>query len=313
MDVTDEELEAVFEGCKNWGRWGGEDQLGTLNFITSETRAAAARTVRAGDSRSICRPLLKGPGVGNHPRVDHHMSMFPGAPGSYDYVGISCHGRYLTHLDALAHGSWQGRTYNGFPLNPQPAEVLGYGNSAPGGLSHDGAVHCSITTFRNGIFARGVLLDVAAAVGVDWLEPTYAITAEDLDRAEELSGVVVGRGDALFVRTGLLHPDRNYDYESEYSTRAGLVASAAQWMYAREISVYGGDVIEMAPYRSPSFPTPFHQIALCAIGLALLDWPDVEALKAACVEHERSEFLLTVAPLPVAGSTGSAVNPIATF
>lgn len=313
MDVSDEELEAVFEACKNWGRWGEDDQLGTLNFITPEVRRAAAQTVTAGDSRSICRPLLKGPGVGNHPRVDHHMTLFPGAPGSYDYVGISCHGRYLTHLDALAHGSWRGKTYNGFPLDPQPAEVLGYGNAAPGGLSHDGAVHCSITTFRNGIFTRGVLLDVAAANGVEWLDSSHAITADELERAERHAGVQVGRGDALFVRTGLLVPERNYDYENEYAKRAGLVASAAQWMHDREISVYGGDVIEMAPYRSPSFPTPFHQIALCAIGLALLDWPDVEALNAGCVEHGRSDFLLTVAPLPVTGSTGSAVNPIATF
>src|SRR5215217_7702886 len=223
MDVTDEELETVFEACKNWGRWGDEDQLGTLNFITSETRAAAARTVRAGDSRSICRPLLKGPGVGNHPRVDHHMSMFPGAPGSYDYVGIACHGRYLTHLDALAHGSWQGTTYNGLPLDPRPAQDLGHGTtSAPGGLSHDGAVYGSIAVYRDGIFTRGVLLDVAEGLGVDWLDRDHGVTAEDLDRAEELAGVRVQSGDALFVRTGLLHPSRDYDYETEYSTRAGL-------------------------------------------------------------------------------------------
>jgi len=313
MDVSDEELEAVFESCKNWGRWGDDDQLGTLNFITPDVRRTAAGLVRTGDSRSICRPLLKGPGLGNHPRVDHHMTNFPGAPGSYDYVGIACHGRYLTHLDALAHGGWEGKTYNGFPLDPRPAQVLGHGTSAPGGISHDGVVYGSIATYRDGIFTRGVLLDVADALGVDWLDREHAITGEDLERAEKLAGVHVQTGDALFVRTGLLHPERDYDYESEYSIRAGLVASAVAWMHEREVSVYGGDVIELSPYRSPRFPTPFHQIALCAVGLALLDWPDVEALKAACVEHGRSEFLLTVAPLPVAGGTGSAVNPIVTF
>jgi hypothetical protein len=310
---SDEEFAAMFEACKNWGKWGADDQLGTVNYITADVRLAAAAVVRSGESFSVCRPLAKGPGDGNHPRVDHHMAMFPGAPGTYDYVGIYNHGRYLTHLDALGHGIWEGRTYNGHVLTTTPDEVLGYGASAPGGISHDGLEVCGLEQYRDGIFTRGVLLDVAAANGVTHVGRDHAVTAEELDKAEKHAGVTVRRGDAVFVRAGVMHPDASFDLGRDYAVRPGIVASACRWMHEREIAVYTGDVIDKAPYRSRRFPTPFHQIALCAMGLALLDWSDVETLARRCEQAGRSEFLLTVAPVPVRGSTGGAVNPIITF
>jgi hypothetical protein len=312
-DVTDDELVAAFEYCKNWGRWGADDQLGTVNYITPEVRVAAGRLVRTGESFSLCRPLEKGPAEGNHPRIDHHMCLFPGAPGTYDYVGMFNHGRFLTHLDALGHGVWEGQTYNGFPLSTSATEVLGYGNKAPGGISHDGLVKCGLEHYKDGILTRGVLLDVAAARGVDWLERSDSVTAEDLDLAERHSGVTVQPGDALFLRTGVLHPKNDFDVEADHAARCGLVVSAYRWMHDKQIAVYSGDVIEKAPYRTTRFATPFHQIALVAMGLALLDWTDVETLADHCRSTGRYEFLLSTSAVPIPGTTGGAVNPIATF
>lgn len=315
VDVTDEELLNVFEKVKNWGRWGDDDQMGTLNLINAEVRKRAAALVREGESYSISRPILKGPGVGNHPRVDHHMMYFPGAPGTYDYIGIAPHGYYLTHLDALAHGIWEGKTWNGFPLKAgaiEAGEQFG-ASQAPGGISHDGVYTCGLDSYSEGIFTRGVFLDLAAAKGVDYLDNTYGITAEDLSLAEEYSGVKVEAGDALFLRMGLGKHAEALGHDVDFAIRGGLVASAVEWMGERDIAVFGGDCIEKFPYSTPRFATPFHQIALVSMGLALLDWPDVERLAELCHRHDRNEFLLTVAPLPVTGATGCAVNPVATF
>lgn len=311
--VTDEELLAAFEQCKNWGRWGSDDRLGTLNLITAEKRREAAALVKTGASVSISRPIAKGPGEGNLPRVDHHMIFYPGAPGTYDYVGISCHGPDLTHLDALGHSIWEGITYNGQELDTQLSGTRDYMDPAPGNISFDGIQVGDIAGYKDGIFTRGVFLDVAGATGVAYLDPTAAVTAEELDRAEALAGVTVRPGDALFVRTGLMRYKASLDGPMDYSVRAGLVASAVQWMHDRDIAVYSGDCIEKAPYRSARFIAPFHQIAICAMGLALLDWSDVETLAEACGAAGTCEFLLTVAPLAIPGGTGCAVNPVATF
>ena len=314
-DVTDAELIRIFEKVKNWGRWGKDDQKGTLNLITPEKRKQAAALVRAGESYSITRPLLKGPGVGNHPRVDHHMLYFPGAPGTYDYIGIASHGYYLTHIDALAHGIWEGKTWNGFPLKVGaigPDEQFG-ASQAPGGISHDGCYVCGLETYKEGVFTRGVFLDLAAAKGVDYLDNTYGITAKDLDFAEEYSGIRVEPGDALFLRMGLRKHAEALGHDVDFAKRGGLVASAYEWIGDRDVALFGGDCIEKFPYSTPRFATPFHQIALVSMGLCLLDWPEVERLSEACRLHKRNEFLLTVAPLPVDGGTGCAVNPIVTF
>lgn len=314
-DANDEELIRIFEKVKNWGRWGAEDQKGTLNLITPEVRKRAAALVQTGETYSISRPMPKGPGEGNHPRVDHHMMYFPGAPGTYDYIGIASHGYYLTHLDALCHGIWEGKTWNGFPLKVGAIEAgEQFGESAaPGGVSHDGCYVCGLETYQEGIFTRGVFLDLAAAKGVDYIDNTYGITAEDLDLAEKYSGVKVESGDALFLRMGLGKHAAALGREVDFATRCGLIASAYEWIGDRDVAVFGGDCIEKFPYSSRRFATPFHQIALVSIGLALLDWPEVERLAEVCKLHGRNEFLLTVAPIPLKGATGCAVNPIVTF
>jgi kynurenine formamidase len=314
-DASDEDLVRIFEKVKNWGRWGKDDQKGTLNLITSEVRKRAASLVRDGESYSISRDMPKGPGEGNHPRVDHHMMYFPGAPGTYDYIGIASHGYYLTHMDALAHGIWEGKTWNGFPLKVGAIEAgEQFGESAaPGGVSHDGCYVCGLETYRDGIFTRGVFLDVAAAKGVEYLDNHYGITGEDLELAEQYSGVKVEPGDALFVRMGLFKHAEALGHEVPHSTRGGLIASAYEWIGDRDVAVYGGDCIEKFPYSSRRFATPFHQIALVAMGLCLLDWPEVERLAEVCKKHGRNEFLLNVAPIPLKGATGAAVNPIVTF
>jgi kynurenine formamidase len=157
-----------------------------------------------------------------------------------------------------------------------------------------------------------VLLDVADSGGLRWLPAEHVITRAELERAENAAGVTVEAGDALFVHTGLTarlaaggpeDPDR----------RAGLGIDAVLWLRERDVAVFGGDCVERLPGDDPDLPLPLHQLGIGAMGLTLLDWPDLDGVRRWCAELHRRTFLLTVAPLPITGGTGSPVNPIATF
>ena len=142
------------------------------------------------------------------------------------------------------------------------------------------------------------------------------ITRAELEHAEHTAGVTVEAGDALFVHTGLTtrlatspdHPDRG-----DTDHRAGLGIDAVLWLRERDVALFGGDCVELLPGPDPDLPLPLHQLGIGAMGLTLLDWPHLDRVLAVCAQLQRHEFLLTVAPLPIVGGTGSPVNPIATF
>ncbi|GAA1003069.1 cyclase [Acrocarpospora pleiomorpha] len=284
----DDALQAIFEKVSNTHRWGSDDVLGTLNFIDAAKRVEAARLVTEGLSVSLSRPFK--------PDVQHMVFVGSGEASAYDYFGVACHGLVNTHLDALAHSQFEGRMYNGVPITES--------------FKRDGVHYGAITAQGDGIFTRGVLLDVAGALGLEWFPPGSGITVADLEAAEQMAGVTVGRGDALFVRCGFL------DYVAGHgipSARPGLLPETYEWMHEREIAVYGGDCTEPIPYPSDRFTYPLHAIGLVSMGLILLDHPEVERLADTCRELGRYEFLLTVAPLLLEKGTGSPVNPVATF
>lgn len=61
------EVEGYFERLNNWGRWGDDDQRGTLNLITLEKRAAAVGLARSGRVVSLARDITP------QPALDYHM------------------------------------------------------------------------------------------------------------------------------------------------------------------------------------------------------------------------------------------------
>ncbi|MEV4031633.1 cyclase family protein [Streptomyces umbrinus] len=298
-EMTDKELLELAERVSNRGRWGDDDELGTLNYITPGKRRIAAALVQHGESFSIARDLTGTPDPVTKEAVDHRVLFVrPGPAAAEDYVGIAPHGFTITHLDAVCHSTWNGRLYNG--------------RSVEDVHRHDGLSFGSIHAMRDGIFTRGVLLDVARAKGVEYLEPDSLITVDDLETAEEQCGVRVESGDALFVRMGLRPWEAAHGPQTpEY--RAGLGAHCVEWLHERQVAVYGGDCVEFMPYPSDVVRMPLHHIGMPSMGLILLDWPEVEELASTCERHERWEFLLTVAPIRLPGATGAAVNPICVF
>jgi kynurenine formamidase len=297
-DLTDDELTALFERCSNTGRWGADDELGTLNYVTPAKRMAAAQLVRSGEVVSIGRDISETQSKVD-PRPLQHMVMYNGnGPSISDSFTIAPHGMTITHLDALCHFSYDDMLYNG--------------RKRSGTVSADGAQWGSIYALRQGVFTRGVLLDVAAARRVPWYESHEYVTPADLEAAEARQNVRVSSGDVLLVRSGMERMEQERGIQDIYP-RAGFHAECAEWMHRREVAVYGGDCIEKLPYPSERFPSAMHMIALVAMGLPILDWPALTPLAEACDRLQRWDFLLTLAPMRLPGGTSSPVNPLCIF
>jgi kynurenine formamidase len=297
---AEKELDALFDEVSNAGRWGADDELGTLNYITPQKRIAAAKLVREGRALSIARDLDKVQSPNNPQPVRHSMCYQSHYPiGCVDAVVIDTHGFALTHLDAVAHVYRGDDVYN----NRSAAAV-----ALPSGLNFG-----DILAQKDGMFTRGVLLDICAVRGAAWLDPGDGVSADDLRAAESRQGITVESGDCIFVYTGLQKREASEGPEN-LGMRVGIMPDAIRFMHEREIAVYSGDCVDAFPNPySARYAIYFHAIALAAMGLILLDIPALEPLAELCNKLERSEFLLTMAPLRLKGGTGCPVNPIALF
>lgn len=296
----EETLDALFDRVNNAGRWGVDDQLGTLNYITPAKRVAAAGLVREGRALSIARDLNTRESSSDPRPVRHAMIyMAPEPVGCVDEITMFLHGFANTHLDAVAHVFREGDVYNG-----RRASDVATG----AGLTF-GDIHAQ----RDGIFTRGVMLDVTAVREVAWLDPDDGVTVADLEAAEARQGVRVESGDAVFLYVGLEKREAAQGPE-DISQRCGIMPEVLGWLHDREVSVYSGDCIECFPNPyGPRYGIYLHNIGLPAMGLVLLDIPAMEPLVAALQELDRSDFLFTTAPLRLPGGTGMPVNPTALF
>src|SRR5688572_11319864 len=296
--TTRAEFERWKTELSNWGRWGKDDQIGALNLITPAKRRQAAGLVREGFSVSLSRDADTNTAIDNPDPFEHSM-----LTSGTDRMGVVPHGVAHTHLDSLAHINYDGVFYNGY--KPDPDAVMKSGHTRN-----------SILNLKNGIFTRGILVDLPRLKNVPYLEPGTPVYASDIEAWEKIAGVKAGPGDALFIRTGRwarrakLGP---FD-ASRTGRRSGPSASMIPWLKQRDVALLGGDVPpSLAPSDLEGDTGAVHDFALVYLGVYIFDNVDLEALAEAAQARKRWEFLLTVAPLPIRGGTGSPVNPIATF
>ncbi|HYB11964.1 MAG TPA: cyclase family protein [Myxococcota bacterium] len=293
------DVAAFHQTLSNWHRWGERDQLGTLNLVTPEKRAAAAALVRSGRAVSCARPIATEPGPSNPQPAAHHMIGTHSEGWGGDYFALASHGYATTHLDALCHIFHEGRLYNGYSTDRVTAH---------------GALELSVDALRHGIVTRGVLLDVPAAKEKPWLEPGEPIHPEDLEQAERAAAIQVESGDVLLVRTGRFARVATHGDWNPRERLAGLHADCLPWLHARGVAALGSDgVSDVHPSGIDDVRLPIHTVGIVAMGLSLLDNLDLEALALACHEERRSVFLFTAAPLVLLRGTASPVNPIALF
>jgi kynurenine formamidase len=294
--VTAADFDAYFQKVKNWGRWGADDELGTLNLITPAKRREAAALVRAGLSVGLAHPPItdKAPDVGSP--FEHAMNR----GFTTDTYRVSYHGYAHSHLDTLCHILYKDQTYNGYAR----ADVN----------TERGCTKLGIHNFRNGYVTRGILMDIARLKGVPYLEPGTPIFIEDLEAWEKRAGMKVAPGDALFIRTGRWARRADKGPWNVGQNAAGLHASTAEWLKARGVALIGSDAaLDVVPSLVEGQNLPIHTLVITALGLNILDNQDLEALGDLAAAQKRWQFMLTVAPVPVTGGTGFPVNALATF
>jgi kynurenine formamidase len=293
--LTRADIDRWMMELSNWGRWGKDDQLGTLNLITAAKRREAVALVTEGFSISMAHNVLTEKAVDNENPFVH--SMLPPAGGFHmDNFNVSFHGMGQTHFDALCHASYQGKLYNGFPVD---------------GITQEGCPKDSVLPVKNGILTRGVIIDIARLKGVAYLEPGTPIYPEDLAAWEKQTGVKVSAGDAVFVRSGRWAMRAAKGPTEAF---AGLHASCAKWLHDRGVAILGSDdAQDVSPSQVEGVGLPIHQLALVAMGLYIFDNVDLEELSKEAAKRKRWEFLLTAAPMAIEGGTGSPLNPIATY
>jgi kynurenine formamidase len=290
----------------NWGRWGADDERGALNLLTPQVVAAAAQLCRSGKVYPLGLPIqhqgMPTFGYRGAPQrlslrnqADEGAFVAYGAPpdlgANEDILILATHNE--THLDALSHIHSKGTLYNGHPIS-----------SARTG---DGATRCGVEGVGT-IVGRGVVLDLPAMWGLDWLEPGFIVTGEHLASCATSQGTELRPGDILLVRTGYLDMWFANGADAEPSTQPGLGLDAVSFIAEQDFAVIGVDNagVEAVPFDQDLFLAG-HVELLVNLGVHLIEFLDLREL----ARDKVTECLFVCCPLPVTGAAGSPVNPVA--
>jgi kynurenine formamidase len=291
----------------NWGRWGADDEVGTLNLVTSEHIRAAAAEVRSGTVFQLSIPVGKdGPqtGLGGRLNPVHLMSM---QHSDWDPAGLQVADDWIsmplqsgTQWDALSHIAYDGLMYNGHSADEVSARF--------------GARRLAVDAMTGRLTGRGVLLDIARLRGVDWLAAGTAIAPAELEAAERAQGVTVGAGDFLLVRTGWRARFLADGVDGWMKSEPGLDFDCARWLHDREVAAVGSDnwAVEVLPASDKAgVLLPLHCILIRDMGMPLAEILDLEVLAADCASDGRWSFLFVAPPLHISNAVGSPTTPIA--
>lgn len=320
--MSDPNIDTVRDFAKrhtNWGRWGADDERGTLNHVTPASILEASSLVKKGRSISMALPFDEhGPQKGNFNRFNPiHLMTRDGADviagtSIRDFYGGN--DRYFrgtddmiimplqsgTQWDSLAHVVFENKIYNGYDASD---------------VSSKGAIRNAVTNAADAMVGRGVLLDIPRSKGVEWLEPGTAITGEDLDRAAELEGVEIKPGDYVMVRTGAIAMARARGDWGDYcgGSSAGLGLGSIDWVAEHKVAAVATDTwgMEVLPNETPDVFQPLHIVFIVHMGLWVGEIWDLEPLANDCAEDGTYEFLFCGPPLPFTNAVGSPLNPMA--
>jgi kynurenine formamidase len=300
------DFRSIGESLRNWGRWGDDDERGTVNLITPDKIVAAGGLIKTGKVFDLGIPFGAGgpqPGGGriNPVLLVSENGTDQNFPGAFHYADdyIFMPLQAASQWDGLAHVFYDEKLYNGFPSSD---------------VTPHGASHCSITSIAKGITGRGVLLDIARLKGVEWLELGYVITPDDLDAAAAAQGVEVRSGDILLFRTGWRRKFiQEQDPVAFMAGEPGLGLACPEWLSRHEVAAVCSDnwAIEVLPGETDDEVFGVHMILIRDMGMTLGEILDFEELSADCAEDGVYEFFFCGPPIKFSRAVGSPINPLA--
>jgi kynurenine formamidase len=300
-------LKQLAARVSNTGRWGPDDQRGTLNLVDAAAVLRGVAAAREGKVFSLAIPFDEdGPQSGMVPGRENPVrrmlavnTPYTGDPADFctsdDSVTMGV--QAATHWDALAHVSYEGRMYNGVDA---------------GAVTESGAAKLGIDAVGP-LVSRGIVADVARVHGVDHFEDGHVITGDDLDAAVAQAGVTVEPGDVLLVRTGQMHYLRQGDRNRYAHPTPGLSTRSVEWLRDHDVAAVATDTLafEVFPGEDPAVLLPVHLLHLVDMGLLQGQLWHLDDLAADCAADGRYEVLLCATPLPLTRAVGGPVAPTA--
>lgn len=310
--LTRADLDAMADRVSNWGRWGPDDEIGTLNFVTPESVRQAGALIRKGKTISLGLDFnFHGPQSGWGGRFNPiHTMLATGTDavsGTQDHLNL----RYAddmvtmplqcgTQWDALGHVFYGDKMWNGYDARL---------------VDSTGAKRNGIEKTRDRMVGRGVLLDIARFKGGDALAPGYGITNRDLDDCAAAQGVEIRRGDFVIVRTGHMEQCLNAGDWGSYAggDAPGMRFETCEWLHKKEVAAICFDTwgCEVRPNESVSITQPWHWVVIPMIGITMGEIFNLKELAQDCAADSVYEFFFCAPPLPITGAVGSPINPIA--
>ena len=297
------------ESLSNWGRWGPDDQRGTLNLITAQKTRQAAALVQTGETVTLQHFVTTEPAAiysATFGPTKHWMSRLDPVTGepsfALDEIQFSLHDGMLSHLDALCHyrteidGEYI--IYNGYPQN----------------LTATGCEDLAIDRMGTSYVTRGILVDMPLLRGVEWLDPSTPIYVDDLLAWEKFAGVKISSGDALLVSTGRW-AKRDAEGPWQYGQGgAGLHASVLPFLRERDVAILIGDAVnDVQPSGVEGINRPIHQLTQVNLGLPVVDNGYLKEVAATAARLQRWEFMTAIQINPIKGGTASPFNALASF
>ncbi|TDT34383.1 cyclase family protein [Naumannella halotolerans] len=300
---------------KNWGKWGPDDEVGSLNYLTpaevlrgvAEAREGKVFTLQrligdpAGDPVWPGREPAKRTMILDEATWDHDGA--PQFPGGLHYADdkIEAFLQGSTQYDALGHVWYDGQLWNGYDAR-----------TTVGGMDKASVEPIA----ERGVVGRGILLDMARFRGKQALDKAETFTHEDLLACAQAQGQQIEKHDVVVIRTNFLSwfhelGDAFYDGFCEPGLRYSV--ELAEWFQQMEIPNLVTDTIanEITTDPDSGVALPLHNALMRNLGVTLTEICDLEKLAADCAEDGRYTFLYAAAPLKVHQATGSPVNPIA--
>jgi kynurenine formamidase len=300
---------------KNWGKWGPDDEVGSLNYLTPAQILKGIATVKQGKSFTLQVRMGDPDGDPVWPgrqgakrmsvmdRGHYNCGKGPVFPGSYQYADdvMFMYLQGSTQYDALGHVWYDDQIWNGYDAD-----------TTIGGLAK--ASVCAIG--ERGVVGRGVLIDIARYRKKDVLDPGETFTHLDLLAAAEAQGVTIEKRDILIIRTGWIGSFYKKDRAEFYANfkEPGLTYSPelVQWFHDMEIPNLVTDTIANEVTTDPvsGVDLPLHNALMRNLGVALTEIAQLDPLADDCAADGQYTFLYTAAPLKVVGGTGAPVNPV---
>lgn len=293
----------------NWGKWGPDDQLGTLNYVTPEVTRHAATLPKQLKVYSLALPLASGqPGAANR-RLERYMLSTgqgsgpqPSFPG--DHLSLPTHG--TTHWDGLAHVYGEGKIYNGYDIRTY--------------LTPAGALKNGIHNAATKLVTRGVLVDVARYKGTRRLNQGYVITTDDMEGTARKQGVSFRQGDVVLIRTGWLSIFGEKAAEAFEAGEPGIGWAVSQWLKEKKVAAVAADneFVEVQPCEPeaakkighPKFAKPIHYELIRNQGMLMGELFQLDEIAEACAADRIYEFLFIAQPMKLTNATASPINPL---